>query len=421
MKKKIIGVTVGTPISTSKIADELKPVKTVNGVAPDKTGNVNVNEAETLPIYAEALGEDLDTSKKYVLPDGWVYEYKDNMVVKRTNVAEDNLENNMYLTTSGPTEPGSNLHTTGFIEVNYTTPYRIKIEGVTLHGNSNYVGDVVVRVVGYVEEAEYFLTDCADFTLDDLDYTDGVYTLELNDNNFNGRQTSYMRITIGTADDVSSLFIELVNESTYVGSSEWVKTQMRYVPSDYDTRLKKLEVENEGCVKSVNGTTPDENGNVEIEVGGGTETSKDWELIESTTLLEDVSELVFDMKQLKAITVEFFGKLNNADYTATDANATGIITTVNRRTQFEGQIGFVRNSDNRPICSIYSFNRLNACLFEIAVVNNVGDGSSALSLNNKVGHYDTEVEQTNFFSITPKDDSLLFKAGSAIRVWGIKK
>ena len=39
---KIIGVTVGTPLSAAKIEEELNPVKTVNGVKPDKTGNVRV-------------------------------------------------------------------------------------------------------------------------------------------------------------------------------------------------------------------------------------------------------------------------------------------------------------------------------------------------------------------------------------------
>lgn len=42
MSKKIIGVTVGTTISPKKIEKELKPVKTVNGQAPDENGNVAV-------------------------------------------------------------------------------------------------------------------------------------------------------------------------------------------------------------------------------------------------------------------------------------------------------------------------------------------------------------------------------------------
>jgi len=40
---KIIGVTVGTPISPKKIGEKLKLVKTVNGNAPDENGNVEVD------------------------------------------------------------------------------------------------------------------------------------------------------------------------------------------------------------------------------------------------------------------------------------------------------------------------------------------------------------------------------------------
>lgn len=43
MSKKIIGVTVGTTMSPSKLENTLKVVKTVNGVAPDGNGNVGVN------------------------------------------------------------------------------------------------------------------------------------------------------------------------------------------------------------------------------------------------------------------------------------------------------------------------------------------------------------------------------------------
>lgn len=39
---KIIGVTVGTPTSPAKIENEIKPVKTINGIAPDDNGNVEV-------------------------------------------------------------------------------------------------------------------------------------------------------------------------------------------------------------------------------------------------------------------------------------------------------------------------------------------------------------------------------------------
>ena len=42
MSRKIIGATVGTPLSPLKIQDAIRPVKTVNGFEPDESGNVDV-------------------------------------------------------------------------------------------------------------------------------------------------------------------------------------------------------------------------------------------------------------------------------------------------------------------------------------------------------------------------------------------
>lgn len=42
MSKKIVGATVGTTISPFKLAEKMKPVKSVNGVKPDEKGDVVV-------------------------------------------------------------------------------------------------------------------------------------------------------------------------------------------------------------------------------------------------------------------------------------------------------------------------------------------------------------------------------------------
>lgn len=42
MSRKIVGATVGTPLSPKKVEEELRPVKTVNGVSPDENGNVKI-------------------------------------------------------------------------------------------------------------------------------------------------------------------------------------------------------------------------------------------------------------------------------------------------------------------------------------------------------------------------------------------
>lgn len=53
---KIIGVTVGTPISPTKIKEKIKPVTSVNGVEADENGNVLLNfEADKQEIVAAVL------------------------------------------------------------------------------------------------------------------------------------------------------------------------------------------------------------------------------------------------------------------------------------------------------------------------------------------------------------------------------
>ena len=54
MSRRIIGVTVGTPISPKAIERKLKPVKTVNGVEPDENGNVAVEVGGGTSITVDA-------------------------------------------------------------------------------------------------------------------------------------------------------------------------------------------------------------------------------------------------------------------------------------------------------------------------------------------------------------------------------
>ena len=42
MSRKIVGVTVGTPLGISAIKEKLNPVTSVNGVEPDENGNVEI-------------------------------------------------------------------------------------------------------------------------------------------------------------------------------------------------------------------------------------------------------------------------------------------------------------------------------------------------------------------------------------------
>lgn len=70
MSRKIIGVTVGTPISRSKIEETIKPVKSVNNVTPDDNGNVNVPVGGDAAIYVGSDENVPEGTKIHINPEG---------------------------------------------------------------------------------------------------------------------------------------------------------------------------------------------------------------------------------------------------------------------------------------------------------------------------------------------------------------
>lgn len=59
MSRKIVGVTVGTPISPDSMRSKMKAVKSVNGISPDKNGNVAVEVGAGLDFEYDAEKEAL--------------------------------------------------------------------------------------------------------------------------------------------------------------------------------------------------------------------------------------------------------------------------------------------------------------------------------------------------------------------------
>ena len=57
MSRKIVGVTVGTPISPESMRNKMQAVKSVNGMAPDESGNVEVEVSGSMDYeYNEETG-----------------------------------------------------------------------------------------------------------------------------------------------------------------------------------------------------------------------------------------------------------------------------------------------------------------------------------------------------------------------------
>ena len=90
MRKKIMGVTVGTTISPKKIEEKINPVKTVNGKGPDKDGNVKVEGGSGYSIYVSTeqhpeIGYDVITGMddSYIETNGRAIQVNDLIIMGR--------------------------------------------------------------------------------------------------------------------------------------------------------------------------------------------------------------------------------------------------------------------------------------------------------------------------------------------------
>ena len=114
---KIIGATVGTPISPKRIEDKIKPVKTVNNQEPDENGNVNID----VPTKMSDLDNDLDYAQVDDIPTKVSLLENDAGYAKKTDIP------------TVPTQTSQLTNNSGFITkaVSDLTNYYLKSETLT--------------------------------------------------------------------------------------------------------------------------------------------------------------------------------------------------------------------------------------------------------------------------------------------------
>jgi hypothetical protein len=97
----------------SIFAKNSEVVKTVNGLYPDEFGNVEVIEEE--PEVVSSIEECVDITKKYVLPDGYIYAYRKKFVPGSTI---PNFTNQLPIALDPITKEGP-LNGTGYVYDKY--------------------------------------------------------------------------------------------------------------------------------------------------------------------------------------------------------------------------------------------------------------------------------------------------------------
>lgn len=244
---KIIGVTVGTPLSPSKIEDTLNPVKTVNGQSPDKDGNVNIkipeaDKAEIVeavkavvplvkvaeqPTFVNSVDEMTDTSKVYVLPDGFFYAYvTKNVSWAKTLTAED-FEIGGLLSADGTDMDSTTRARTAMLECSEQMPVKLVCDAV----NAKWL-------VHFFKDGVWLGKNS--FTQVDVDNLATVCSTP--------SDVTHIRIAIAYKSDSTITNLEdLVGNFTITQSyqgvrTEWANTGLAYnQPVNYEDRITALE------------------------------------------------------------------------------------------------------------------------------------------------------------------------------------
>ena len=194
------------------------------------------------PEYANSIEECTDTSKLYVLPDGFIYAYMLTEVesgTAYTNVlplaidTDGSIYNgtgykNGYRLNSGATvKEASGQGHTGFIKVTNGDTVRMKnyARGTEGYDYIHYFNASFTRV-NSVQPTDHFAPDA-----------NGMYTIVINSD------CVYIRISAGefTKNTIVTINEEITEGGGTVTEYAWANTGYAFVPADYEDRIIDLE------------------------------------------------------------------------------------------------------------------------------------------------------------------------------------
>ena len=229
----------------------------INALKSDIT-DIKSGTIQQTPLFANSIDECTDTTKLYVLPDGYIYAYMYTEKPAYTNVLTtavdvDNTPYNgglgykegyRYSTSSGEVE-SSATDLTGYIPIRAredgTIP-TVRFKNITLNeaglgmvnsfieyqGNDKTLGTGTI----YTNGAEYGKSRFDE---------NGVYTLTNDDISAWGTAVRYFRITAKNIDSSSIITIDEEITDEKVKEYAWTNTGLPFVPADYEDRIVDLE------------------------------------------------------------------------------------------------------------------------------------------------------------------------------------
>ena len=197
------------------------------------------------PLFANSVEECTDTSKVYVLPDGYIYAYMTKEVFSQTNEYDpDTAKLNYRLNSSGAETELNGALLLPLASVSMGNPYTVKITGVTLQLTYGAYAIAHFYDAGGTRLGQFSYDQSAKFE----EFTEGNYAINLYNAGYPAATSVRFWLGIGgttalTADTVADLFVEFTPKTVNETVTAWQSTGHAFVPADYENRIVALEHE----------------------------------------------------------------------------------------------------------------------------------------------------------------------------------
>lgn len=245
--------------AASMVVQNKAPIDTsVIWVDPDDDYTDEFNITQVVPEFANSIEECTDTTKLYVLPDGYIYAYMlteveippsyTNLLPLAINAdgtpyvgenGEKGYKTGWRLNSRREEEQQQNRCCTGFIPVRNTDIVRLKNmsnDGINLNGAIYFYADDRATNVGIFYEP---VLDGSEFVFTPNDLK-GFHSANMNA----GSSCRYMRISTHVVNDFSIVTVnEEINEGGTTTEYKWTNTGHAFVPADYNDRI--IDIEND--------------------------------------------------------------------------------------------------------------------------------------------------------------------------------
>lgn len=226
------------------------------------TGAQGLPGVAQVPLFANSVEECTDTSKVYVLPDGYIYAY----MTKRTEIAppelivhgaNKNYQINKRINSSGADVAQDGVFLTNQIAVDLTNPCEVYITGLK-NNTFAYVYGVYMRVEYYENGTRLganVLNPNAQIMKDGNGWKCDIYQAEY-------AGATHVRFWIScnadaalTEDDADGYYKNISITIPALGGVEevtaWMSTGLPFVPADYEDRIIALEEKTASMEKGV--------------------------------------------------------------------------------------------------------------------------------------------------------------------------